>query len=276
MNFNLFSPSPGLMEFWNGAKPIILLTQLAIWPDMLTSFLQMIRCSPMASDSPVIQHRLLPHPDVVCWGPEHEPLRHIAFCGLGIWCFGIPFALCLRIACLEGKMNSATHCRTYGYFTVGLETSYWYWDLLIQRADTALMLFVAYTSISDHESAKLLLFPIISGLMLGATAWIKPYENDQGDILDFLAVLLLTARFLLYSTVAVLLVSFPADTVFVSISSVSLLAMLISTSVYCLLHFVGQYLRSEARSLEIDKCQEACHRIWFHDKQEGVEKDRAS
>ncbi|CAE7364328.1 ZEP, partial [Symbiodinium pilosum] len=153
---------------------------------MLANFLQMIRCSPMPSDSPEPEHRLLPHPNVVCWGSEHEPLRQIAFWGLGVWCCGIPLALGLRIRCLKGEMNDAMNYRTYGYFTVGLEPDFWYWDLLIQRADVALMLFVAYTSISDHESAKLLLFPIISGLMLGATAWVKPYENEQGEMLDFL------------------------------------------------------------------------------------------
>ena len=115
----------------------------------------------------------------------------------------------------------------------------------MKRADIGLMLLVAYTSIADDDNAKLLLFPLISGLQLAIASWARPYANSQAQILDVLEFVLLMSRFVLFSTVAVLLIFFPtAQTVWVW--AVWLLAQILITITYACLHILAQALRSAA------------------------------
>ena len=80
---------------------------------------------------------------------------------------------------------------------------------MVKRLDIGLMLLIASTSVTTDDKAKLLLFALNSGIQLAVTAWLKPYANSQAEILDFLECLLLGARFVLFTTVAVLLIFFP-------------------------------------------------------------------
>ena len=49
----------------------------------------------------------------------------------------------------------------------------------MKRADIATMLLVTYTSLADDERAKLLLYPLLSGLQLALCARCRPYSNEQ-------------------------------------------------------------------------------------------------
>ena len=192
-----------------------------------------------------MQH-LLPHPDLECWQRDHHALAAIAFAGLLVWCIGVPVVLFLKIWRLDDRQDSNNY-RKYGFFIQGLEPKYWYWDLIVKRGDLFLMLLVANTSLAEDDNAKLILFPLISGLLLGVTTWVKPYTNNQSEILDLLEFILLTTRFLLFSILAGLLIFFPsADTVW--IWAILLLAMLLVTVIYCSLHIAAQALRSASLS----------------------------
>ena len=85
-----------------------------------------------------------------------------------------------------------------------------YWELVIKRIDIGVMLVVASTSIASDDRLKLLLFALISGMQLAVTAWLKPYGNSQAEVLDFLEFVLLTSRFVLFTTVAILLMFLPS------------------------------------------------------------------
>ncbi|CAE7941931.1 UVR8, partial [Symbiodinium sp. KB8] len=71
--------------------------------------------------------------------------------------------------------------------------------------DLALMMLVAYTSVVPDPKAKLALFPVLSGFQALLAAWVRPYANDQAEVLDVLEVTLCSIRFLLFSGVALLL-----------------------------------------------------------------------
>ena len=211
LNFALFSNSPALSKFLLQSMPVVWLTQLAIWPTLTSNFLQMIHCTPMEEDRAgevVSVQRLFLHPDMECWQDAHMSLAAVAVAGLSVWSLGLPFCLFLRIWSLQDRQDSENF-RKYGYFIRGLEPRYWYWDLLVKRVDTLSMLVVAKTSIADDDNAKLLLFPLISGLVLAINNWIKPYSNSQSAVLDAVEFCLLLARFLLFSSVSMLLIFFP-------------------------------------------------------------------
>ncbi|CAE7938699.1 unnamed protein product [Symbiodinium necroappetens] len=177
----------------------------------MSQFMQMIRCISVREDrdGPVMVQRLHAHPDVECWQEEHMTLFTIGATGLVLWCFGIPLALFLRIWALRDRQEPENR-RLFGYFIEGLEPRFWYWELVVKRLDIGLMLLIASTSIATDDKAKLLLFALNSGIQLAVTAWLKPYSNSQAEVLDFLECLLLGARFVLFTTVTMLLIFFPS------------------------------------------------------------------
>ncbi|CAE7779820.1 gefF [Symbiodinium sp. CCMP2592] len=247
LDLALFSSWPRPMALLKQSVPVIWLTQLALWPELMSQFLQMVRCISVREDrqGPVMVQRLHAHPDVVCWQEEHWTLFAIGVSGLVLWCFGIPLALFLRIWALTDRQEPENR-RLFGYFIEGLEPRYW--ELVVKRLDIGLMLLIASTSVTTDDKAKLLLFALNSGIQLAVTAWLKPYSNSQAEILDFLECLLLGARFVLFTTVAVLLIFFPpAESMWAW--SVSLLVMLVSVIVYAVLHIIGQTLRNAAGQL---------------------------
>ncbi|CAE7468840.1 DHX37 [Symbiodinium microadriaticum] len=251
LDLGLFTARPGLWGLLNQSVPVIWLTQLALWPELMSKFLQMIRCMSVREDfgdAPVTVQRLRSHPDVVCWQDEHLPKATIAMVGLVLWCLGTPLLLFLRIWSLHDRQEPRNR-RRYGYFIQGLEPNYWYWELAVKRLDIGLMLLIASTTIANDDKAKLLLFALISGMQLAVTSWVKPYDNSQAEVLDFLEFLLLGARFLLFTIVAMLLIFFPSGGT-VWVWSVSLLSMLVSAVVYSALHIIAQALRNVAGQME--------------------------
>ncbi|CAE7029998.1 ZEP [Symbiodinium natans] len=247
LDFAFFTPFPRPRMLLHQAMPVIWLTQLALWPTLLSKFLQMIRCVPMRED--LLQEtksvqRLALHPDVKCWKEDHFALVAVAFTGLSLWCVGVPLLLFIQIWKLKDRQD-ANNYRRYGFFIRGLEPRYWYWDILVKRADTCLMLLVANTSIADDNNAKLLLFPLISGLMLAINNWYKPYSNGQAQILDYIEFILLLTRFVLFSSVSALLIFFPGEEA-VSVVGGLLLGMLGASAFYAGLQTLAQALRSSA------------------------------
>ena len=204
------------MTFLRQAVPVIWLSQLAIWPQLLAQFLLMVRCIPVTEDAQdeaasrtAVVQRLVAHPNWVCWKDEnHNIVGWTAVAGLLIWCLGVPLMLYLSIWRVEDLQDSENY-RCYGYFVQGFQKNFWYWDIVVKRADTCVMLVVAYTSLTGTEEMKLLIFPIISGLFLALSTWYKPYLNAQAGILDLVEYVLLGSRFLLFSVVALLLIVFP-------------------------------------------------------------------
>ena len=291
LDFGLFSPFPSVKRLLIQTEPVIWLTQLALWPELVSEFLQLIRCSPMPQDRDdgaldYVQ-RLLPYPNIECWKQDHNALMVVAALGLTFWCLGIPALLFLRIWMLSDRQDPENY-RRFGFFIQGLAPQFWYWDLIVKRADIALMLLVAYTSIANDDNAKLLLFPLISGMQLGISTWTKPYANCQSQILDVLEFVLLTSRFALFSTVAILLIFFPSAEIIwlwalllfagilcaeihlpviafafesLGIDLLSIcsngLPRIVLTLAYSSVHILAQFLRGQAADMEDGENQES-------------------
>ncbi|CAE7217830.1 lgals3bpb [Symbiodinium pilosum] len=158
--------------------PIIWISLVALWPGLLSSFLRMIWCVPIPEDGEVVS-RLLPNPSVVCWSDDHMASAGLAILGLGIWCLGIPMTLAARLLCLRDR-QAPENFRRFGYFFQGLEAQFWWWDLLVKRLDVALMMLVTYTSFVLDPKAKLMLFPVLSGLQAGGALITIRYWGYMG------------------------------------------------------------------------------------------------
>ena len=224
---------------------------MARWPELLSTFLKMIWCTPVSEDNEqgftVVRQRLLPHPDVVCWSADHFLLSLLAIIGLGVWCVGVPLALFLRLYCLKDR-QSPENFRKYGYFIQGFEPQYWWWDIVVKRFDILLMNLITYTSIATDEKAKLLVFPIISGCALGLCAWCQPFTNTQAEILDFLEMCLLSFRFCLFSMVAIMLIFNPPRNATWALAGL-LVFLLVIVCGYFAVHVAAQFLKGSAQDM---------------------------
>lgn len=199
----------------------------------------------------VVEERLLLNPDVVCWSGDHFASLLIAIIGLVLWCVLVPLTLFWQIYRLKDR-QSAENLRKYGYFCEGYEPRYWWWDILVKRLDIGFMNVVTYTSIASDGKAKLLLFPFVSGCMLAIASWYQPFANTQAEILDFLEMCLLSFRFFMFSTIAVLLIFNPAAESMWAIACI--LAILLATfCTYFGLHILVQFLRSSAKVDDSDE-----------------------
>ena len=124
----------------------------------------------------------------------------------------------------------------------------WWWDLVVKRADIAVMMLIAYTSMVGDETAKIFVFAFISAMLLCLTTWFKPYSNNQGEILDILETTLLTARFVLYFMVALLIMILPSPTT-TRICATFVSVMIFCVVVFAVLHIVAQMLRREQQKV---------------------------
>ena len=242
LNFGLFTSRPSPLTLLRQSSPVIWLTLLMrMWPQLLRSYLLFIQCMVVPEDNGASQHRLVHHPEVVCWSKNHWPLATVAILGLLLWCLGLPLALFLKIWRSPDRL-SQENSRKYGFFIEGYEPRFWWWDIVVKRLDIAVMLLIAYTSIAPDDRSKLLLFPLISAIQLGIACCCKPFANDQAQILDFLEVVLMGSRFVLFAAIAVLLVLNPSSRTTLLVS-VMLLLLLLVVSMFLLLHAASQKMR---------------------------------
>ena len=139
--------------------------------------------------------------------------------------------------------------RRYGNVIHGLDPSFWWWDIIVKRFDTLLMLLVNSTSIADDARAKLLLFPILSGMQLALMAWFKPYTKSRSNILNYLEFGLLLVRFVLFSTIALIIIIYPSAA-FAWFLGGSLLFIMACTLMLFGIHFLKQFLKEEIDKIE--------------------------
>ena len=85
--------------------------------------------------------------------------------------------------------------RHYGYFFSGLSPPYWWWEILVKRADAVLLMGITYTNIVPDERAKLLWYAFVSGAMLALHNQCKPYDKRQCGIVDTAETFALAVRF---------------------------------------------------------------------------------
>ncbi|CAE7208010.1 UVR8 [Symbiodinium sp. CCMP2592] len=243
LDFGLFSAAPRFGQLARQSIPVIWVSLVSLWPGLLSSFLQMIWCVPVPEDD-VIVNRLLPNPSVICWSDEHLVSARFAIAGLFFWCLGIPIALATLLLRLPDR-HAPDNFRRFGYFFQGLERQFWWWDLLVKRFDLGLMMLVAYTSVVPDPAAKLAIFPVLSGFQALLVACVRPYTNDQAEILDVLEVTLCSIRFLLFSGVAMLL-NLETSTQTVHLVAYLLLLVLVLGCMDFFAHFAAQVLRDAA------------------------------
>ena len=81
LDFGLFTSTPHPRKLLRESLPVIWLTQMALWPELLEKFLHLLRCSPIIEDRygvPKAIQRLLPHPDAARLNTTEKVCLHLA------------------------------------------------------------------------------------------------------------------------------------------------------------------------------------------------------
>ena len=131
-------------------------------------------------------------------------LRTLAFIGLGVFSVGFPLVIFVRLRAQANRFHPKV-MRHYGYFFSGLRPSFWWWDVLIKRADLLLVMTITYTDVVFDERAKLLWHTFLSGAMLALHNAFKPYDRRQCGLIDTAEAFALTTRFTTYVMISGLL-----------------------------------------------------------------------
>ena len=132
--------------------------------------------------------------------------------------------------------------RRFGYFIEGLEPQWWWWDIVVKRADIACMMLVTYTSFTDDDKVKLLVYPFLSAVQLFLSLWCKPFLNSQAEILDMLELCLLSSRCFFFYAISIILL-FNPDAVLCWIIAGFVIAIFGAMALYLLAHIAAQMLR---------------------------------
>merc|ERR1712232_1231195 len=101
------------------------------------------------------------------------------------------------------------------------------------------MMLITFTSVAEDAKAKLLLYPLFTGLMLAITAWCKPFDDRAGRLLDLVETLCLGTRFFMFSIFAVLLIFQTRDGV-TFVFAYGLIISLVLFCIYFLLQIIEQ------------------------------------
>ena len=83
----------------------------------------------------------------------HQYLVVLACCGLLAWSVGFLVVIFVRMYGRRDRFRPEVMLH-YGYFFVGLEPKYWWWDILVKRMDLLLLMGVTYTNVIESARAS--------------------------------------------------------------------------------------------------------------------------
>jgi len=185
------------------AVPVNIYALYGAFPVLLQNYLKFVHCDNLHEALPGQRWRL--DTEITCYQGVHLPVAILAFAGMAIWIIGVVVGLFLKLWHLGRARMTEKHLQTFGYFFVGLEPQFWWWELLVKRSDVMLVNVIAYTNLMDDVRGKLIFYTILSGLMLSVHNYYKPYDNRSGMLADILETFALNVRFMVFGFVLVLL-----------------------------------------------------------------------
>jgi len=143
--------------------------------------------------------------DVGAFEGDHFIVSLLGIAGLVTWSLGVPIStyLVCRLRC-ERLQEFGTK-RLLGFFYVGLEPKYYYWELCVKRADVLVVFMVAYTHVLPNQNAKLIAYMGLAGISWVCHTTSTPYDNIRGKLVDRTEYLALQTRHVTFFMLNVML-----------------------------------------------------------------------
>jgi len=172
----------------------------------------------------------------------HEVVSMLGFAGLIIWSIGVPFGtfLVCRLRCR--RLQEGGTKRLLGFFYVGLEPTYYWWELCVKRADVFVIFVVAYSHFFQTQKAKLITYMGLAAIAWTFHAATQPFDNARGRLVDRTENLALKTRFVSFFLINMMLL-LDGGLVVNSIAAVVVLGMnaflILRTTITILTEIVG-------------------------------------
>jgi len=187
-----------------GSGPILLITLNSIWMVCTQRYMLAIhtvsipKCTNCDSDQTQEIHVWAEDLRMKSFVGDHLVTGVLGLLGLTIWSLGVPISIFVMCYLRRFKLQQLETRRLLGYFFTGLEPSYFWWELLVKRADLLLTFFVAFSSIMPTTEAKLVTFLGITSVMWALHTKYLPYDNRCLLLADRTESRLLLVRFVTF------------------------------------------------------------------------------
>jgi hypothetical protein len=125
----------------------------------------------------------------------HFIVAILAGIGLCVWSFGFPLFLASIIGCNRKRLQEHRVLCNFAFFYNGLETPFWWWDILLKRMDVLLVYLAAYIRFTPDAKGTLVLLTSISSVSWALHARIQPYDARANFLVGRLESAGLRTRF---------------------------------------------------------------------------------
>lgn len=199
--FRLFR-RPSIGSVMKDCAPVVLITLSSIWMVVTYRFMAAIhtvriqRCTDC--DTGITEEVAVWAQDMRLdsFADDHFTVGILGCIGLIIWSLGVPLSIFLLCYIQRFKLHRFATRRMLGYFILGFQPSYFWWDLLVKRCDLLMIFFVAYSSVLNTRESKLMAFQGISAFMCLLNATFNHYDSLRCQLADRLESKLLLVRLL--------------------------------------------------------------------------------
>jgi len=204
--FGMFR-SASLWTAPSDAMPAMLITLYTMWATVTQRYLIAIRASRLSGPTP--------GSTVVVWkddmrltffGSEHETTGMFGVVGLLLWSVSGPFSIFILCFLRRDKLQHLRTRHWIGYFYLGLEPQYFWWELLVKRLDLLLVFIIAYTNIVPTATGKLFAYSVLASIVWIVQSLARPYDDRYVNLADRAEAVALKARFITNSTLSLLVV----------------------------------------------------------------------
>uniref|UniRef100_A0A7S4GPA0 Tyrosine-protein kinase ephrin type A/B receptor-like domain-containing protein n=1 Tax=Oxyrrhis marina TaxID=2969 RepID=A0A7S4GPA0_OXYMA len=251
----LFRQKCSFRGFLDDLLPIIF---VALWVNrstVMNNFQELLHCQlhELEKTGPtgrviVFEQRYASELDFVCFEGAHVLIAWLAGIGIGVWvagaCLLIAY-LCFRSIEKRGLWHSLTR-RRFGYFIIGLEPSFWWWELLVKRVDVLLISLVAGSSFAPDDKAKVILHVGLATVFWLAQLRCRPFVKEHLALADELETMALVVRLVTFGVLALVLIVDPPR----AASTVIAVCVVLLNCFYLAVlgcHFVSQFTIRLAR-----------------------------
>mmetsp|Transcript_74323 Transcript_74323/g.170430 ORF Transcript_74323/g.170430 Transcript_74323/m.170430 type:complete len:511 (+) Transcript_74323:136-1668(+) len=186
-----------MRTFLIDVKSVVVIFVWINWMKIMTRCLVLLHCESFFVDgSESLQYRYMGVPDIVCFDGAHSTVATMALIAFGVWVLLTAVGIFFGVRHLKNKHGLYTPQtqKVFGYLVQGLESEFWWWELVVKRLDILVVAIIAYTPIVYDVRGKLVLYGIVSTCALVVHVQYQPFDDRQAGLLDRVELRALQAR----------------------------------------------------------------------------------
>lgn len=163
----------------NGSVPIFLIASYLIWQPLTRQLLLALACERYTILGVEVL-RWAGDTQDECWDLSHVVGRtYLAVIGLLVWSVGLPLCLFAYVMGQEQNLATPRILHNVGFFYQGFGQERWWWELVVKRFDSFLVVFVSYSNAFPDLNTKLMLYLVLAGLCWALHLDLRPLDGPH-------------------------------------------------------------------------------------------------